>query len=230
MKSIVTAVVLIMAALAAAVPFRADAQTEPVFHPIRHASLIIESPSLILYVDPVGEPEVYSQYPEPDIILITHAHGDHLDAQVIQAVSKSDTRIIASRDAAAQVSGAEPLDNGGRMEMPGYNLPPERLKFHPRGRDNGYLLTLAGRRIYISGDTEDIPEMRALRNIDYAFVCMNLPYTMTVDQAASAVLAFRPRVVIPYHYRGKNGFSDLERFKTMVETGGATEVRLLNWY
>jgi L-ascorbate metabolism protein UlaG (beta-lactamase superfamily) len=93
-----------------------------------------------------------------------------------------------------------------------YNLTAERLKFHPKGHGNGYVLTIKKKRIYISGDTEDIKEMRELKDIDYAFICMNLPYTMSVEQAASAVLEMKPRIVIPYHYRGTNGLSDIERF------------------
>jgi L-ascorbate metabolism protein UlaG (beta-lactamase superfamily) len=104
------------------------------------------------------------------------------------------------------------------------------MKFHPKGRGNGYVLTMNRKRIYISGDTEDIKEMRSLKDIDYAFVCMNLPYTMTVDQAASAVLEFKPRVVFPYHYRGKGMFSDLDKFKQLVSKDKDIEVRLLNWY
>ncbi len=111
-----------------------------------------------------------------------------------------------------------------------YNLTAERLKYHKKGRGNGYVITLNMKRIYISGDTEDIVEMRSLKNIDYAFVCMNLPYTMTVDKAASAVLEIKPAVVIPYHYRGKGGFSDIERFKTLVSKNKDIEVKLLNWY
>jgi L-ascorbate metabolism protein UlaG (beta-lactamase superfamily) len=107
-----------------------------------------------------------------------------------------------------------------------YNLTAERLKFHTKGRGNGYVVTLGGKRIYLSGDTEDIPEMLALKNIDVAFVCMNLPYTMTVEQAARAVRAFRPRVVYPYHYRG----SDLNKFKELVGTDAGVEVRLREWY
>jgi L-ascorbate metabolism protein UlaG (beta-lactamase superfamily) len=110
--------------------------------------------------------------------------------------------------------------------VPMYNLTQERLKFHDKGRGNGYVLRLGGKRVYISGDTEDIPEMRALKNIDVAFVCMNLPYTMDVTQAASAVREFRPRIVYPYHYRG----SDVEKFKSLVGNDRDVEVRLRDWY
>jgi L-ascorbate metabolism protein UlaG (beta-lactamase superfamily) len=111
-----------------------------------------------------------------------------------------------------------------------YNLTKERLNFHNKGRGNGYVLTINQKRIYISGDTEDIAEMRSLKNIDYAFICMNLPYTMTVEQAASAVMEFKPKVVIPYHYRGKGMISDVQRFKHLVSKNKAIEVKLLDWY
>ena len=110
--------------------------------------------------------------------------------------------------------------------VPMYNLTTERLKFHDEGRGNGYVVEMGGKRIYLSGDTEDIPEMRSLKNIDIAFVCMNLPYTMTEAQAASAVREFHPKVVYPYHYRG----SDLEKFKTLVGTDVGVEVRIRDWY
>ena len=112
-----------------------------------------------------------------------------------------------------------------------YNLGAEAQKFHPQGRGNGYLLEADGKRIYISGDTEDIPEMRALKDIDLAFICMNLPYTMTVDQAVDAVLEFKPKKVYPYHYRGSEGFSDVDRFKKEVEDKNPNiQVEVLNWY
>ncbi len=114
--------------------------------------------------------------------------------------------------------------------IPMYNLTPDRLRFHPKGRGNGYVLTLGKKRVYISGDTEDIPEMKELKDIDYAFVCINLPYTMTVGQAAAAVLAFEPKVVFPYHYRGRGGLSDIDQFKKLVSKNKKIEVRLLNWY
>ncbi|MEO8732935.1 MAG: MBL fold metallo-hydrolase, partial [Flavobacteriales bacterium] len=115
--------------------------------------------------------------------------------------------------------------------MPMYNLPDSPTAFHPKGRGNGYVLTFGGKRIYISGDTQGIPEMRALKNIDIAFVCMNLPYTMDVDEAADAVLAFKPKVVYPYHYRGKDRFSDVKKFKALVNAKDpAIEVRQEDWY
>lgn len=115
--------------------------------------------------------------------------------------------------------------------IPMYNLREEALKFHEKGRGNGYVITLGKERIYISGDTEDIPEMRALQNIDKAFVCMNLPWTMTVESAADAILEFKPKTIYPYHYRGSNGMSDVEKFKSLVNTENKDiNVTLLNWY
>nr|WP_317048160.1 MBL fold metallo-hydrolase [Cellulophaga lytica] len=115
--------------------------------------------------------------------------------------------------------------------IPMYNLREEAIKFHSKGRGNGYLLEKGGERVYFSGDTEDIPEMRALQNIDKAFICMNLPYTMTVKSAASAVLEFKPKQVYPYHYRGKPDVSDIAKFKQLVNDGNKDiEVIQLDWY
>jgi L-ascorbate metabolism protein UlaG (beta-lactamase superfamily) len=115
--------------------------------------------------------------------------------------------------------------------IPMYNLREEASQYHPKGRGNGYVITLGTERIYISGDTEDIPEMRNLKNIDIAFVCMNLPYTMTVERAADAVLDFKPKTVFPYHYRGTDGLSDVSLFKTLVNSKNKDiEVVQLDWY
>jgi len=131
------------------------------------------------------------------------------------------------------------LGNGDKTEqiginieaIPMYNLPETDDSKHVKGRGNGYVLTIGNKRVYISGDTEDIPEMRNLKNIDVAFVSMNLPYTMDINQAASAVLDFKPRVIYPYHYRGQDGLSDVEAFKKKVDAGNKNiEVRLRNWY
>jgi len=112
-----------------------------------------------------------------------------------------------------------------------YNLPEDANSKHPKGRGNGYLLSIDNKHIYISGDTEDILEMRMLRNIDIAFICMNLPYTMDINQAANAVLEFQPKIVYPYHYRGKNGYSDITKFKELVNTKNKNiEIRIRNWY
>jgi L-ascorbate metabolism protein UlaG (beta-lactamase superfamily) len=115
--------------------------------------------------------------------------------------------------------------------IPMYNLPETADSRHPKGRGNGYILDLGGKKVYLSGDTEDIPEMRALKGIDVAFVCMNLPYTMDVDQASDAVSEFKPAIVYPYHFRGGDGLADVEKFKSIVNSNAPqVEVRLRNWY
>lgn len=122
-------------------------------------------------------------------------------------------------------------DNINIHTIPMYNLPESEDSRHPKGRGNGYILTLGNQNVYISGDTSGIPEMRDLRNIDIAFICMNLPYTMDIHEAAEAVLDFKPKVIYPYHYRGSNGLSDIEEFKNLISKSSNTiEVRLKEWY
>jgi L-ascorbate metabolism protein UlaG (beta-lactamase superfamily) len=207
--------------------------------PINHATLALEWKDRTIYVDPVGGAKVFQGLPKPDLILVTDIHGDHFSKETLAELAEPSTKIVCPAAVAEQMNpglrtGATILANGQTGEflgvkieaIPMYNLTAERLKFHTKGRGNGYVVTLGGKRIYLSGDTEDIPEMLALKNIDVAFICMNLPYTMTVEQAARAVRAFKPRVVYPYHYRG----SDLNRFKELVGTDAGVEVRLRDWY
>jgi len=211
--------------------------------PIEHASLILTFDGKTIYVDPVGGAERLAGQPRPDLVLITHTHGDHLDVPTLEGVVTDATRIVAPQAVADKLPEAlkaktEVLANGESTELLGvkveaiaaYNLTEEHVKFHPKGVGNGYVLTLGGSRVYLSGDTEDIPEMRALKDIDVAFVCINQPYTMTVEQAADAVLAFKPKVVYPYHFRGQGGKSDLGRFKELVSKDPGIEVRVLDWY
>ena len=191
------------------------------FIPINHASFIIKSQKHIIYIDPVQELNDSSKYPSPDIILITDIHRDHLNKKVVKSITTKTTTVVAPKAVVSKLGFGLIINNGENAKLnnivveaiPMYNITKERLKFHKKGRGNGYVLTLGKKRIYISGDTEDIKEMRKLKNIDYAFVCMNLPYTMSVEQAASAVLEFKPKVVYPYHYRGPKGYSDIEKFK-----------------
>ena len=205
------------------------------FTPITHATFVLQSGSTTVYVDPVGDASAFSGFPAPDLILITHIHGDHLAPELVATLKQPKTQIIGSPTVIEKLGYGETIRNGETTEaaglkieaIPAYNTTTERLKFHPKGRDNGYVLSKTGTRLYISGDTEDIPEMRALKDIDIAFVCMNLPFTMTVEQAASAVNAFKPGVVIPYHYRGKPDVSDIDAFERLVTT---SKVRKLKWY
>ena len=210
-----------------------------IVHPINHATLALQWKGLTIYVDPVGGVGRFADLPRPDLILLTDIHGDHLDAATLKAIVSDQTKLVAPPAAAEQLpADLRPritvLANGQTNALlgvaieavPAYNLAADRQKFHARGRGNGYVLTLGGKRVYLSGDTEDIPEMRALKQIDVAFVCMNLPYTMTVDQAASAVREFKPKIVYPYHCRG----SDLEKFQKLVGDDPGIDVRLRDWY
>jgi L-ascorbate metabolism protein UlaG (beta-lactamase superfamily) len=208
-----------------------------VITPINHATLVIEWGGKTIYVDPVGQVAWYKAFPKPDLVLLTHIHGDHYREAILQAVVGPKTQLVAP-PALASVLGKElkartiAVANGASTDKVGfkleavasYNTTPPRKRFHPKGQGNGYVLNLGGKRVYLSGDTEGTPEMSALKNIDVAFLCMNLPYTMDVAAAAKAVKAFRPKVVYPYHSRGQ----DTAKFKALV--GDTAEVRLRNWY
>jgi L-ascorbate metabolism protein UlaG (beta-lactamase superfamily) len=201
---------------------------------IQHASMMIEAGGQMIYVDP--SQGNYDGLPPADVILITDIHGDHLTPKVIDKVKKPGTQIIAPEAVAKTVSDAAIMRNGETKKVgawtieavPMYNLkrgPSEGKFYHDKGRGNGYILTYGGMRFYIAGDTEGIPEMRALKNIDVAFIPMNLPYTMPPEEAAEAVRAFHPKIVYPYHYKG----SDLKVFEKAME-GSGVEVRIRDWY
>ena len=203
--------------------------------PIYHASVVVQAGGKNIYLDPV-RPGNFDGLPKADLILITHDHRDHMDPVTIAKLSKPGTQIMAPSAVVHTVTSAGSITNGETRTwgpwtieaIPAYNLkrgPAPGVLYHPKGRGNGYVLTYGGKRFYFSGDTEGIPEMRALKNIDVAFVCMNLPYTMTPEEAADAVKAFHPRVVIPYHDRG----TDTSIFQKDLQ-GTGIQVRILNWY
>lgn len=246
-----TTLSLTAAALAAAaLPRTAAAQTParsfgfPVeggtvtVHPVEHASMAIETPGGVIYVDPVGGAGLYAGLPEPVLILITHQHGDHFDLPTLEGLpavrmivngAVHDMLPEAMKERATAMANGEAAEAIGlRIEaVPAHNVTGDRMQYHPPGRDNGYVLTVGGSRFYIAGDTEPTPGMAALSDIAVAFLPMNLPFTMTVEQAAGAVAAFRPRVVFPYHHRG----SDVEEFARLVTEGGSgAEVILADWY
>lgn len=212
--------------------------------PLVHASMVITWNKQVIYIDPYGGGKLYEGLAAPDLVLITDIHPDHLNPETLNAIDLSKAKIIAPQAVIDQLPEAYKskavllANNQDRKEgdinihaLAMYNLPEAADAMHTKGRGNGYVLEMGGKRIYISGDTEDIAEMRALKNIDVAFVCMNLPYTMEVEQAASAVLEFQPKVVYAFHYRGKDGFADTEKFKSLVnEKNKKIDVRLLNWY
>jgi len=215
-----------------------DSEAKITFSPIEHASFVIQADKITIYVDPVGDAKEYAKFKKPDIILITHNHYDHLSVELVNIFKQKETVVIGPKAVIDEIGTGVTMKNGAKIQIkdinieatPMYNTTKERLQFHAKGNGNGYVLTINNKRIYISGDTEDIPQMRALRDIDYAFVCMNLPYTMSVEQAASAVLEFKPKVVFPYHYRGAEGMSDLEKFKKLVSENKSIKVSVLDWY
>ena len=219
--------------------------------PIYHATVLVEIPGTEIYIDP-AKPAPVDDLPLANFILITDVHGDHMDADTLYTLGQAGargTRVVGPpavmQDAKVAkvilntVAGGKALSNGETTivdnrnnwtieAVPMYNVTrkmPSGEPYHVKGRGNGYILTFGDKRFYFSGDTEGTPEMRALKNIDVAFICMNLPYTMTPEEAADAVKAFHPRVAIPYHYRG----SDPAVFQKALE-GSGIEVRLLDWY
>ena len=239
---VVTAILPVACATAAPLP-PPDALPaeggEVILQPLQHATLALRWREHSIFVDPVGGAALFTNLPKPTLVLLTDTHGDHFQLSTLQTLTTEKTLFVAPPAVTALLPEAlrartTSLTNGQSATVGGllveavaaYNLTPERQKFHPQGRGNGYVITLGGKRLYVSGDTEDLPEMRALKNIEVAFLCMNLPYTMTVEQAAEAVKAFRPRVVYPYHCRG----SDLNRFKELLAGEKDVEVRLRDWY
>jgi L-ascorbate metabolism protein UlaG (beta-lactamase superfamily) len=202
---------------------------------INHASLMIEHGSQVIHVDPVGAGR-YEGLPQADLILITHAHSDHLDAAAVAKLSKPGTVVLGPEIVAKSLPGTTIIRNGETKTVgpttveavPAYNLkrgPSPGTLYHPKGVGNGYVTTFAGRRCYIAGDTEAIPEMKLLKDIEVAFLPMNLPYTMTPQEAAEAALSFMPKVVYPYHDRG----TDLAVFQKALE-GSGIQVRIRDWY
>ncbi len=208
--------------------------------PIQHGTLVLSWNGQDVYIDPTGGASAFEGLESPDVVLITHAHGDHMDPETLKALDTEEVKIVVPQSVADELPDMFSdqlviLDNGENASQSGidikavpmYNLPESDDAYHPKGWGNGYVLTFADKRVYISGDTEGISEMRSLENIDVAFVCMNLPYTMDVEQASDAVLDFAPEIVYPYHYRGQ----DTEKFKQMViEKNDDIEVRLKDWY
>ena len=213
-------------------------------YPIQHATLVLTWNNKTIYIDPTGGASKFVTFGKPDIILLTDIHGDHFDLNTLDSIYSAGTTIIAPSAVAEKLPASLKAKlvvlanfDKGKVDkikvsaIPMYNLPESPTAMHTKGRGNGYILKLGNKNIYISGDTEDIPEMRSLKDIDAAFICMNLPYTMDVDQAAVGVLAFKPAIVYPYHYRGQNGLSDVQKFKQLVNTGNPNiDVRLLKWY
>jgi L-ascorbate metabolism protein UlaG (beta-lactamase superfamily) len=200
---------------------------------IGHGSLMIVYQGKVVHVDPFSELTDYSVLPKADLILITHEHGDHLDLKAIQAIKKDNTQIYYTEKCASTLSGGTVMHNGDsqlygpfRIEaVPAYNLvngPQAGMVYHKKGDGNGYILTLGDKQVYIAGDTENTPEMKALKNIDIAFLPMNLPYTMTPEMVADAVKAFKPKILYPYHY----GETNTQKLLDLLKDQKDTEIRI----
>ena len=212
--------------------------------PIEHATTVIEWENKTIYIDPNGGAEAFLNQKKPDLVLITDIHGDHLNIKTLNELSLNNTPLVVPLAVAEKLpenfkeqitlltnNETKTIKGIEITGIPMYNLRPE-VSFHTKGRGNGYVLSKANKKVYISGDSEDIKEMRSLKDIDIALVCMNLPYTMPVENAANAVLEFAPKKVYPYHYRNKDKtLSDVKKFKKMInETNSNIEVIQLDWY
>ena len=216
--------------------FKTNSGKEVVITAIKHASLRIQYDGLEIQVDPVTQfaPETdYSKFPKADLILVTHEHFDHFDRGAIAALKKDDTQVFANPAVQKMLGSGTALTNGEQRvvaksikldAVPAYNTTSGHTQFHPKGRDNGYVLTIDGLRIYIAGDTEDIPEMSALKDINVAFLPCNQPYTMTPEQLAKAARTIKPKVLFPYHYS-----STPIKQVTALLSGSGIDVRIRNY-
>jgi L-ascorbate metabolism protein UlaG (beta-lactamase superfamily) len=194
---------------------------------IGHGSLMMTYAGKVIHIDPTSMFADYSTLPKADLILVTHEHPDHLDQKTIQAVSKADTAIVTNQSSAKNLPNATILKNGDSKTMagipieaiPAYN--PVKM-FHPKGNGNGYVLTFGDKRVFVAGDTEDVPEIKALKNIDIAFLPMNLPYTMNPEQVAEVAKAMQPKILYPYHF----GETDTGKLVELLKGEKAIEVRI----
>ncbi|MFC1733022.1 MBL fold metallo-hydrolase [candidate division KSB1 bacterium] len=200
---------------------------------IGHGTLMFEFNGKTIHIDPVGSEADYSKLPKADLVLVTHEHGDHLDTEAIGVIRKSGTEIAVNTSSAGRVEGAIVMKNGDvetvqgiQIEaVPAYNIVHKRSggdAYHPMGIGNGYVLTIGGMRVYVAGDTENTPEMKRLKDIDIAFLPMNLPYTMTPEMVADAAKAFRPKILYPYHF----GNTDTDELVQLLKDIGEIEVRI----
>ena len=198
-----------------------------------HGTLMMTFGGKTIHVDPYGEVADYASLPKADLVLITHDHFDHLDLKACKAILKTDTTVVGSKACAAQLPDALTMANGdsrtvlGLMieAVPAYNIVNKRPgggPFHPNGEGNGYVVAFGDKRVYIAGDTENTPEMKALKNIDVAFLPMNLPYTMSPEMVADAARAFRPKILYPYHY----GDTDTAKIMELLKGEKGIEVRI----
>lgn len=202
---------------------------------VGHGSLIFTFNEKVLHIDPYSKMADYSQLPDADMILITHAHQDHLDLSALKQIRKQSTVVIGTESVAEKVKNCIVMNNGDKKvvsglnikAVPAYNIVNKRDNgepFHPKGEGNGYVVKFGNKRLYIAGDTEDIPEMKQLDSIDVAFLPMNLPYTMTPEMVADAAKTIQPEILYPYHY----GETDPARLKNLLKSENNIEVRIRN--
>ncbi len=204
---------------------------------IGHGTLMMEFDEQVIHIDPVGNYADYITMPKADLILITHEHGDHLDINAISKIKKENTTVILTQSCSGKYPEGEIMENGDMTSVaglsisavPAYNLVHKRGDgsfFHPKGRGNGYIIECGDTKVYVAGDTENIPEMKSLKDIDIAFLPMNLPYTMTPEMVADATKAFQPKILYPYHFGSTNTNELLELLKD--ETSVEVRIRKLN--
>lgn len=200
---------------------------------IGHASLIMKFEGKVIHIDPFGQLADYSRLPKADIVLITHEHMDHFDIEAIKHVTKEQTVFVLTRKCAERLGKGIVMANGEvktvmgiRIEaVPAYNIlhkRPDRTPFHAKGEGNGYILTFGDKKVYVAGDTENTPEMKALKDIDVAFLPMNLPYTMTPEMVADAAKAMKPKILYPYHF----GDTDTSKLLFLLKDTPEIEVRI----
>jgi len=199
---------------------------------VGHGSLMFRINDFVIHIDPVESSGIYTGLPKADLILVTHEHYDHLDTELLRTLRKEETVMYCNEASVKQVPWAKAMEQGDVRKvqditveaLPAYNIVHERAKgqpFHPKGVGNGYIVTIGDKRVYVAGDTENIPEMKELKDIDIAFLPMNLPYTMTPAMVADAALAFRPAILYPYHY----GETRTEELVALLKNSGI-EVRI----
>ena len=200
---------------------------------IGHGSLMFSFGGKVIHVDPYSKLADYSKLPKADIVLITHEHRDHLDLAALEKVRREKTRVVLTGAGAGQVNGGIIMKNGDKTTMegimieavPAYNIVGKRengQSYHPKGSGNGYLITFGDKRVYVAGDTENIPEMKGFKNIDLAFLPMNLPYTMTPEMVADAAAMIQPKVLYPYH----TGDTDIAKLTALMSGRKSTEIRI----
>lgn len=205
-------------------------------HFIGHGTLMLKLDGYVIHIDPVSSYTDYSKLPKADLILVTHEHGDHLDLKAIEQIRKTNTVLFCNEKSSLKVDWAQSLKNGDERTIngvliktvPAYNIKNESAPgqpFHPKGTGNGYVLTIGDKRFYIAGDTENIPEMKDLKNIDVAFLPMNLPYTMNPEMVADAALGFNPKILYPYHFGTTN---TNELIQLLKNSGIDVRIRKLN--